>query len=73
LVGERHQIAIDTEMGIVSNLQVKIGATALHGNSQQVVDIHAGRTPAAMMTGNELPYEMTEVTYSEERLDVETR
>ena len=46
LVGQRHQVAINAQVRIVANLQVQVGGAALHGNAEQVVDIHAGMTPA---------------------------
>ncbi len=57
------EIAIDAQVRIVPDLQVQVGGAALHGDAQQVVNIHAERTPAtlAMMTRSRSGYEMTEV------------
>jgi len=33
-------------MRIVSDLQMQVGGAALHGDPQQVVNIHAGMTPS---------------------------
>src|SRR5579862_5055364 len=52
LIGQRYQIAIDAQVWIVPHLQVQVGSAALHGDTEQVIDIHAGRTPeiTPMMT-----------------------
>src|SRR5450631_4116425 len=43
---------------------MQVGSAALHGDTEQVVDIHAGRTPAtiAIIPRTVPAYEMTEVT-----------
>jgi len=45
LVGERNEVAIDAQVRIVTHLQVQVGSAALHGNAQQVINIHAEDTP----------------------------
>ena len=51
LVGQRSQFAIDTQMGIVAYLQMQVGGPALHGDAQQVINIHSTLPP------NNLPYD----------------
>ena len=48
LLRQRDQVAINAQVGIVSYLQMQIGGAAFHGNAEQVVDIHAGMTPAKL-------------------------
>src|SRR5208282_5040214 len=64
LIGQRHQIAINAQVRIVPHLQMQVGSAALHGDAEQVVDIHAGRTPVTVPIMNRTvpAYEMTEVT-----------
>jgi hypothetical protein len=36
-------------VGIVSHLEVQVGGAALHGDPQQVINIHAGVAPATYL------------------------
>ena len=51
LVGQRSQVAIDAQMGIVADLQMQVGGPALHGDAQQVINIHSTLPP------DNLPYD----------------
>jgi hypothetical protein len=37
-----NQIAINTQVRIVPHLEMQVGSAALHGDAEQVVNIHAG-------------------------------
>ena len=51
LVGQRSQVAIDAQMGIVAYLQMQVGGPALHGDAQQIINIHSTLPP------DNLPYD----------------
>src|ERR1700674_707494 len=79
LLGQSQQIAINAQVRIVPHLQMQVRSAALHGDAQQVVDVHAGGTPATVpIIARTAPaHEMTEVmrplAADQERIPVETR
>ncbi len=45
LVGQRLQFAVDPQVGIISDLEMQVRSAALHGDAQQVIDIHSTLPP----------------------------
>jgi len=45
LVGQRDQVAINAQVRIIADFQVQVGSAPLHGDCQQIINIHAKASP----------------------------
>ena len=45
LIGQRHQFAVNSQVRIVSDLQVQVGRLSLHGHAQQIIYMHRKGLP----------------------------